>query len=89
MDTHLKVLIDRFPMNTNKTGFRQFINIQGLSQDKETGCLKLAIIKFFQASCYSMETTIYTDYNPKQIYLFFEKMHDDFIQCHENCIEVE
>ena len=60
---------------------------QGLSQNLETGCLKLAgkILGhhiFQQIPQYAQITTI-------DMYLLIEIMHDIPVQCHGNYIEVE
>ena len=39
--------------------------MQDLSQDLETGCLKLTVKKIFWVSSFSRETKIYSDYYHK------------------------
>ena len=76
MGTYLNVLSESYQMNTNMEGFRWFSKSvvslcfgqtkitpsQGLSQDLETGCPNLSIVKFW-ASYFSRKTPIYSDYN--------------------------
>ena len=42
---------------------------QGLSQELETGCLKLAIVKFLGVQ-FLRGTTLYSDFNHKQVYIY-------------------
>ena len=60
---------------------------QGLSQDLETGCLKLAIVKFWGAK-FLRRTTIYSDFNHKH-YKFIKIRHDILIQCHGNYMKMK
>ena len=53
---------------------------QGLSQDLETGCLKLAIMKGGQQ---------YTQISTINIYKFIKIMHDILKQCHGNHMEIK
>ena len=59
--------------------------VQGLSQDLETGCLKLAIVKFMKG------TTINSDFNHKLIkmYVFIKICHNILIQCLGNYMEIK
>ena len=62
--------------------------IQGLSQALETGCLKLAIVKFWGVQIFK------GDHNKLMIstinmYEFIKIMHDILIQCHGNCMEMK
>ena len=41
--------------------------IQGLSQDLETGCPKLAIVKFLGVQTFKGDHNIYTDFNHKHV----------------------
>ena len=45
---------------------------QGITQDLETGCLKLAIVKFW-ASKFSRGNTIYSDFNHKYEWIYQNK----------------
>ena len=56
---------------------------QCLSQDLETGCLKLAVVKFW-VSKLLRGITIYSYFNHKHIYKFIKIRHGIIKQCHGN-----
>ena len=64
---------------------------QGLSQDLETGCLKLAIVNFLGVQILrgTTFTTIYSDFNHKHKYKFIKIRHNIHIQCHRNYMEMK
>ena len=57
---------------------------QGLSQDLETGCPKLAIVLFFKE-----DRNIYSDCTTINMYLLTEIRYNILKLCHGNCIVVE
>ena len=61
-------LIQGFALEQYKPVYCTYENLnQGLSQDLEIGCPKLAIVKFW-GDFFSRETTIYSDYNHKYVF---------------------
>ena len=56
---------------------------QGLSQDLETGCLKLAVVKFL-ASRFLLGGSQYTHISTINMYKFIKIRHDIIKQCHGN-----
>ena len=55
---------------------------QGLSQDLETGCLNLAIVKFWASKF--LRGIQYTQISTINMYRFIKIRHDILIQCHGN-----
>ena len=49
------------------------VQMQGLSQDLETGCPKLLFVKSFLPSYFSRETTISSDYNHEHVFTYRNK----------------
>ena len=60
---------------------------QGLSQDLETGCLKLAIVKLLGVQIFKGGTQ-YTQISTINMYKFIKIRHDILIQCHGNYMEI-
>ena len=56
--------------------------LQGLSQDLESGCLKLAVVKFLGGSQYTHISTI-------NMYKFIKIRHDIIKECHGNYKEMK
>ena len=57
---------------------------QGLSQDLETGCPILAIVKFVGIQIFRG-----AQISPINMYKFIKIRHDILIQCHGNCMEMK
>ena len=55
---------------------------QCLSQDLETGCLKLAVVNFLGVQIY--EGSQYTHISTKKLFKFIKIRHDIIRQCHGN-----
>ena len=58
-------------------------NIHGLSQDLETGCPKLAILKFWGVQIFKGDHNILKILTIN-MYKFIKTRHDILIQCNEN-----
>ena len=63
-------------------------NLQGLSQDLETGCPKWAIVKFLGVQILR-GTPQYTQISTINMYKFIKIRHDILIQCHGNHMEMK
>ena len=61
---------------------------QCLSQDLETGCLKLAVVKFFGVQIFKGDHK-YTHISTINIYKFVKIRHDIIKQCHGNYKEMK
>ena len=61
---------------------------QGLSQDLETGCLQLAVVKFW-ASRFFLGGSQYTHISTINMYKFIKIRHDIIKQCHGNYKEMK
>ena len=64
------------------------VQMQGLSQDLETQCPKLVVVKVFGRPTFQGRPP-YLQISTMNMYLLIEIRHDILIQCHENYIEVE
>ena len=62
--------------------------VHGLSQDLETGCLKLAIVKFWGVHIFR-GTPIFSDFNHKHVHKFIKIRHDILIEYHGNYMEMK
>ena len=62
--------------------------MQGLSQDLETGCSKLVIVKFLRRPIFQGRKQ-YIEITAINMYLFIEIRHYILTQCHGNYISVE
>ena len=60
---------------------------QGLGQDLESGCPKLANGKFWGV-LFFQERPEYTQTTTSNMYLLIEIQHDALIQCHLNYVQV-
>ena len=60
----------------------------GLSQDLETGCPKLIIVKFWGVLFFKGGHNVLR-LPPLNIYFLIEIRHNILIQCHRDCTEVE
>ena len=61
----------------------------GLSQDLETGCLKLAIVKFLGVQIFSPGVPQYYQISTINMYKFIKIRHDIHIECHGNYMEMK
>ena len=61
--------------------------VQCLSQDLETGCLKLAVIKFLGIQIFKGGSQ-YTHISTINMYKFIKIRHDIIEQCHGNYKEI-
>ena len=59
---------------------------QGVSQDLQTGCPKLAIVKFWGVQILKGD---YTQISTINMYKFIEIRHDIIIQCHGSYMEMK
>ena len=64
------------------------IRKQSLSQDLETGCPKLTILKLLGVSHIFQGRSPYTHITTTNMYLLIEIRHNILIQCHKNCSDV-
>ena len=61
---------------------------QGLSQDLETGCPKLAVVKFLGVQIFKGDRN-YTQISTINMYKFIKISHYILIQCHGNYVEMK